>query len=113
MKRLLILCTITGLIGFAFAQGIQSKVKLSGKTTVVVTGHTVTLTWDASSGAASYNIYRSPTHGGPYTKIASGVTDTTYTDVEVTKKQILYYVTTAVGGSHESAYSNEAVVTLP
>ena len=113
MKRLFILCMIVLCAGFAIAQGIQGKVKLSGNAIVVVTGHTVTLTWEASRGAASYNMYRSAIHGGPYTKIATGIMGTTYTDLDVTNKQTLYYVTTAVSGNYESSYSNEAVVALP
>src|SRR5208337_4391402 len=34
----------------------------------------ISLTWNASSGATSYNIKRSTTNGGPYTTIASPAT---------------------------------------
>ena len=44
-----------------------------------VSGVKVTLTWDAASGAVSYNVYRS-TDNSAYTKTASEVTDTTYID---------------------------------
>ena len=100
-------------LGFAFAQGFQGNAKLSGKATVTTTGHSVSLTWDASAGATSYNIYRGAAHNGPYTKISSGVVSTTYTDEKITHNQTLYYVITAVSGNNESAYSNEAAAVIP
>jgi fibronectin type 3 domain-containing protein len=104
---------ILGCLSFSFAQGLQGNVKLSGNASVKVTGHSVTLTWNASQNATSYNVYRGTTHGGPYIKVASGIVSTTYTDVQVTHNQTLYYVTTAVNGSSESGYSNEAVAVIP
>jgi len=100
-------------LGFSWAQGIQGNVKLTGQATVFTTGHAVTLSWTASPGAASYSIYRGTAHGGKYTKIASGIIGTTYTDAQVTHSQTLYYVTTAVNGSNESGYSNEIVAAIP
>jgi fibronectin type 3 domain-containing protein len=100
-------------VSFCFAQGIRGNVKLSGNATVTTTGHSVALTWTASQNAASYNIYRGAVHGGPYTKVASGVVSTTYNDAQVTHGQTLYYVATAVNGSNESGYSNEISVVIP
>ncbi|MBT1705170.1 cellulase family glycosylhydrolase [Chryseosolibacter indicus] len=57
----------------------------------------VSLSWGASVGASGYNIKRSSTKGGPYTVIASNVTNTTYTDSNVTNGTIYYYVVSAVG----------------
>jgi fibronectin type 3 domain-containing protein len=72
----------------------------------------VNLNWTAVDNAASYNVYRSTTSGGPYTKIATGVTGTTYNDTDVTNGTTYYYVVTAVNSSGtESAYSNEASAT--
>lgn len=71
----------------------------------------VALSWTASSGASGYNIYRSTTSGGPYTVIQSGVESTTYTDTGVTNGTTYYYVVTAVNGSVESGYSNQAAAT--
>jgi len=111
MKRLITIWLILS-CSFSFAQGIQGNVKLVGKTTIVGTGHAVTLTWNGSQGAQSYCIYRGTSHG-QYAKIASGITNTNYTDVRVTHNQTLYYVTTAVSGSNESGYSNETVAVIP
>jgi fibronectin type 3 domain-containing protein len=113
MKQLFAICMILGCLGFSFAQGIQGNAKLSGNATIAVTGHSVTLTWSASQNSTSYNIYRGTTHGGPYLKVASGIVSPTYTDVQVTSNQTLYYVTTAVNGNNESGYSNEAIAFIP
>ncbi len=113
MKRLLTICMILGsCLNFSLAQGIRGNAKLTGKATVVTTGHSVALNWNASVGAASYCVYRGSTHG-EYVKIASGILGTNYTDVQITHNQTLYYVTTAVSGSNESGYSNEIVAVIP
>jgi fibronectin type 3 domain-containing protein len=113
MKRLFTTCMVLGCLSFSFAQGLQGNVKLSGKTAVTVTGHSVTLTWNASQNATSYNIYRGTTAGGPYTRLASGIVSTTYTDVQVTHNQTLYYVITAVNGNNESGYSSQTAAVIP
>jgi fibronectin type 3 domain-containing protein len=98
---------------FGCAQGIQGSVKFSGKWTMRVSGHTVTLSWVASPGASAYNVYRGTSRGGPYARIATGVLGTKYADAQITHTQTLYYVTTAVSGSSESANSNEIVAAIP
>jgi fibronectin type 3 domain-containing protein len=113
MKRLFTISMILSCLNLGFAQGIRGSVKLSGKAAIVSSGHSVTLSWNASQGATSYRIYRGTTHGGPYVKIASGITGTNYTDVQVTDNRTLYYAATAVSGSSESGYSNEIVVVIP
>jgi fibronectin type 3 domain-containing protein len=100
-------------LSFSLAQGIQGNITLSGNVTAVVTGHSVTLTWTACQNASSYNIYRGNAHGGPYVKVASGISSASYNDVQVTRSQTLYYVTTAVSGGNESGYSDEAVAVVP
>lgn len=113
MKRLFTTCMVLVCVSFSSAQGIQGNVQIGGKATITITGHSVTLTWNASPNATSYNVYRGTTSGGPYVKEASGVVDTTYTDVQVTHNQTLYYVTTAVNGSNESGYSGETAAVIP
>jgi cellulose 1,4-beta-cellobiosidase len=68
----------------------------------------ITLNWNASSGATSYNVKRSLTSGGPYTTIATGVTATTYTNTGLTSGVTYYYVVTAVNSAGESPNSNQA-----
>lgn len=113
MKRLLTIWMILSCgLSFSFAQGIHGKVKLTGKATVVITGHSILLGWNASQGATSYCVYRGTTHG-EYTKIAPQVIGTSYTDIQVTHNQTFYYVATAVSGGIESGYSNEIVAVIP
>jgi hypothetical protein len=114
MKRLLVIFMILGgWVHLSLAQGIQGNVKLTGKATVITTGHAVMLSWSTSPGAASYSVYRGAKQGGPYARVAAGVLGTNYADAHVTHKQTLYYVTTAVSGSDESGYSNETVAVVP
>jgi hypothetical protein len=70
----------------------------------------VSLTWSASSGATSYNVKRSTTHGGPYTTVNSP-TGTSYTDVGLTDGTKYYYVVSAVNAGGESANSSEVSAT--
>ena len=62
-----------------------------------------------------YNVYRSITSGGPYTKINLALNGaTTYTDNTVQEGQTYYYVATAVDSSGtESKYSNESATVIP
>jgi len=75
----------------------------------------VSLSWSASkSEVTGYNIYRSTSQKGSYTKINSTLDpDTTYTDTTVVAGTY-YYATTAVNsGGKESGYSNQVKVVVP
>jgi TatA/E family protein of Tat protein translocase len=65
----------------------------------------VALSWNASPGAASYNVKRSGMSGGPYALIASTAA-TTHSD-EGLASGTYYYVVTATGSQGESANSIE------
>jgi hypothetical protein len=91
------------------------SISLSGTGTQVV-AHSVSLSWTAStSTVVGYNVYRSTTSGGPYTLITSStVAGTTYTDNGVQAGVTYFYVVTAVDSNgNESAFSNEASVSVP
>ncbi|HEV2732571.1 MAG TPA: hypothetical protein VGV15_21275 [Terriglobales bacterium] len=81
--------------------------------------HRVTLNWNepasvATGQVAGYNIYRSTTTGGPYAKIASGVSKPPYEDRIVNGETTYFYVVTAVDKSgHESRFSEETKATVP
>jgi hypothetical protein len=70
----------------------------------------VSLTWNVSSGATSYNVQRSTTSGGPYTQIGAP-TATNYTDTGLTNGTTYYYVVSAVNSAGVSANSTEASAT--
>src|SRR5271157_3252725 len=78
----------------------------------------ITLTWNASTGATSYNVKRSTTNGGPYTTLASPATPS-YTNTGLTNGTPYYYVVTAVNSAGESNPSSQATaapiapVTIP
>jgi hypothetical protein len=65
------------------------------------------LSWSASIGAVSYNIYSGSTSGGE-TQLITGVTGTTYTDGSPSEATTVYYYVTAVNADgQESEPSNE------
>jgi fibronectin type 3 domain-containing protein len=70
----------------------------------------VSLTWNASTGATSYNVKRSTASGGPYATIASPTT-TSFTDTTVANGTTYFYVVSAVNGSGESANSAQVSAT--
>jgi len=69
----------------------------------------VSLTWTASSGATSYNIYRGTTAGGESaTAIATGVSTASFVNTGLTNGTTYYYKVKAVNSVGSSGYSNEA-----
>src|SRR5205814_2332127 len=70
----------------------------------------VSLTWNASASATSYNVKRSTTSGSGYTTIASSTT-TNYTNIGLTNGTTYYYVVTAVNANGESANSTQVSAT--
>ncbi|MGB7150532.1 MAG: fibronectin type III domain-containing protein [Terriglobales bacterium] len=81
--------------------------------------HSVTLSWQApraASGSAivGYNVYRSTTSGGPFVKLASGVSEPRYEDRLTNNGRTYYYVVTAVDqAGRESRFSNETIAVIP
>jgi fibronectin type 3 domain-containing protein len=76
----------------------------------------VSLYWNPStSTVVGYTIYRGRQSGGPYAKLnSSPQPDTTFTDQAVQSGTTYFYVTTSIDiYSVESAFSNEAQVTIP
>jgi hypothetical protein len=78
--------------------------------------HWVTVAWapSASPGVMGYNLYRGVASGGPYSLVTpTPIPMTSYVDTSVIAGATYYYVSTAVSASGESAFSNEALATVP
>ena len=71
----------------------------------------VSLRWNTSAGAASYDVKRSTTNGGPYSTAVASPTATNYTDTTVTNGTTYYYVVSAVNTVGPSANSAQASAT--
>ena len=71
----------------------------------------VALTWNTSAGAATYNVKRSLTSGGPYTLVSGSLTTTNYTDPGLTNGTPYYYVISAVNASCEGTNSMQVSAT--
>jgi Abnormal spindle-like microcephaly-assoc'd, ASPM-SPD-2-Hydin len=90
-------------------------IALSG-TGVTPSGHSVTLTWNAStSSVAGYRAYRATAPGGPYSALNSSPNpQLQFKDSTVQPGTTYYYAVTAVAAdSAESAYSNQASASVP
>jgi fibronectin type 3 domain-containing protein len=67
------------------------------------------LSWKASSGAASYKVYRGTSAGGESTTaIKTGLTTASFTDTGLTSGTAYFYKVAAVNASGTSGLSNEA-----
>ena len=76
----------------------------------------VTLSWTASTAAASYKVQRGTATSGPYTAVAT-ISGTSYTDNSLTNGSVYYYVVNAVNANGSSVASSEInatpVTTVP
>ncbi len=67
----------------------------------------VSLSWNAVTGATSYNVKRSTTPGGPYTTVGSSA-GAPFIDTGVANGTLYYYVVSAANAAGESPNSTEA-----
>ena len=67
----------------------------------------VALVWPAVTGAAGYDVKRSPVTGGPYTTVVIGITTTNYSDSTATNGTLFYYVVAATNNAGEGPVSPE------
>ena len=65
----------------------------------------VTLTWSVPPGATGFFVRRATTSGGPYSTIATNISQATYPDPSFVPNTTYYYVDTASNILGESAYS--------
>lgn len=83
--------------------------------TNIVAGATnsqVTVTWNSSAGATSYNVYRF-TGSTPPVEIGSGVLTTNFTDATAGPAETNYYLITAANSCNQSGWSAFAAVVTP
>jgi len=89
---------------------------------IVFNAHAAILSWTASTtpGTVTYNVYRATASTGPFTKIASSISGTTFTDNATTDPaspvqagQTYYYEVTAVVNGVESTPTSPVPVTIP
>jgi autotransporter-associated beta strand protein len=74
----------------------------------------VPLRWLTSFGATSYNVLRSTSSSGPFSTIASGLTNASYVDVNVAPNTTYYYVVTASNSAGTSTNSpQDSATTQP
>jgi hypothetical protein len=96
--------------GSLFVFGPALTVPLTG-TGTTSTPYSVSLSWNYSSDAVGYNVYRSSAANGKYSQINSTLDSTTaYTDSTVVSGKTYYYAAASVNSSGEqSALSAPAV----
>lgn len=68
------------------------------------------LSWSASPFAATYQIKRAATSGGPYAVVATEIQGTTYLDSGLTRNATYYYVVSAVNEAGEGAETAQIAV---
>jgi hypothetical protein len=97
------------------ATGSPAMLAVTGSGVAAPVQHTVALSWNASTSAAGYNVYRSATSGSGYSKLNPSLDGgLSYSDATVQNGQSYFYVTTAVDGAgNESAFSTEVSVNIP
>ena len=88
----------------------------TGLTATAISVDHINLSWTASLGAWSYNIYRGTYSGftpSASNLVAVGVADATFADSGLTFSTTYYYRVEAVNGAGTSSLSNEASATTP
>lgn len=106
--------TVSGSLSFSStASDSQLKESLAGVGTV--TPYTVDLSWNPSSAAVGYNVYRSMSSSGSYSKVNSALdSNTAYADSSVVSGTTYYYAATSVNSSGmESGLSSPIKVAVP
>jgi len=73
----------------------------------------ITITWPASAGATSYNLYRGTSSGGEGSTPIVNTTSTTYTDKNLSAAPVYFYEITAVNACGESARTAEDASKTP
>ncbi len=73
----------------------------------------ITISWPASAGATSYNLYRSTTSGGEGNTPIASTSATSYRDKDLSSTPVYFYQITAVNACGESARTPEDASKTP
>ena len=73
----------------------------------------IVLSWTSSDVTATYTVKRAASSAGPYTTLATGLTETTYVDSAATTGTPYYYVVASTIGTHTSLDSEPVPALLP
>jgi regulation of enolase protein 1 (concanavalin A-like superfamily) len=78
-----------------------------------VTGQAATLNWSPVSGASSYTVKRATQSGGPYSNVATYLSEPEFTDRFAQKGLRYYYAVVAYAGNVFGPASEEVSLTIP
>lgn len=96
-----------GANGLVLVEGYEAKPPTDLANLTAAPGNAqVSLSWTASAGAASYQIKRATTSGGPYATVAT-TTSNGFTDVGLTNGDTYYYVVSAENSIGETPNTRE------
>jgi fibronectin type 3 domain-containing protein len=108
--------TATGKLSFTANAASSPAVESLTGTGTGASQHGALLSWKAGSSSVSgYDVYRSTTSGGPYSKVNSSLdSSTSYSDATVQANETYYYVVTGVNSEgSQSGYSNQVEAVVP
>ncbi len=84
----------------------------TGLTAAAASSSQINLSWTASIGATSYNVYEATLFEGPYTEIGS-TTNTSYAATGLTNGTTYFFGVSVVNSAGESGYSTNLVIATP
>jgi hypothetical protein len=102
-------------------RALKCKYNLSGGTTptaptglaIAAGNRRISLNWVLTTGATSYNVWRSTDNGATYQLTATNLTTSSYVDTNAANGQMNYYKVAASDGCGAGAYSTVAGALLP
>ena len=110
-------CAVLGLwlmaSGGAFAQVQLPPLPPTDVELLAGSDASITIWWDASAGATSYNIYRGTSSGLEGSTPIANTTTTTYKDGNLSAEPIYFYQVTALNAAGESARTKEDASKTP
>jgi hypothetical protein len=108
--------TATGKLSFTANAANSPAIESLTGTGTGASQHDALLSWKASpSSVTGYDVYRSATSGGPYSKVNSALdSSTSYSDATVQANETYYYVVTGVNSEGvQGGYSNQVEAVVP